>query len=92
LSSDEDSRPRFAHAALVSLGSRHHVAQRLRAAGPVYYLGGGALVDPDVRDISLGVAVALGIGIIVACGFVYDVMMASPLAVMKSCSPRLLTC
>src|SRR6185436_15218479 len=45
----------------------------------VYYLGGGALVDPDVRDISVGAAVALGIGIIVACGFVYDVMMASPL-------------
>ncbi len=45
----------------------------------IYYLGGGALVDPDVRDISVGAAVALGIGIIVACGFVYDVMMASPL-------------
>lgn len=45
----------------------------------VYYLGGGALVDPDVRDISVGAAVALGIGIIVACGVVYDVMMASPL-------------
>ena len=45
----------------------------------IYYLGGGALVDPDVRDISVGVAVALGIGIIVACGVIYDVMMASPL-------------
>jgi uncharacterized membrane protein len=45
----------------------------------VYYLGGGALVDPDVRDLSVPAAVALGIGIIVACGFVYDVMMASPL-------------
>ncbi|HEY4426100.1 MAG TPA: urate hydroxylase PuuD [Pyrinomonadaceae bacterium] len=45
----------------------------------VYYLGGGALVDPDVRNISVGAAVALGIGIIVACGVVYDVMMASPL-------------
>jgi len=45
----------------------------------LYYLGGGLLVDPDVRDISVGVAVAIGIGIIVACGVVYDVMMASPL-------------
>jgi uncharacterized membrane protein len=46
----------------------------------IYYIGGGALVDPDVRDISVGAAVALGIGIIVACGVVYDVMMMSPLA------------
>jgi len=46
----------------------------------IYYLGGGALVDPDVRDISVGTAVALGIGIILVCGFVYDVMMASPLS------------
>jgi uncharacterized membrane protein len=45
----------------------------------VYYLGGGALIDPDVRDLSLGVAVALAIGIIFACGFVYDMMMLSPL-------------
>jgi len=45
----------------------------------VYYLGGGALIDTDVRDISLGVAVALGIGVILAGGFVYDVMMLSPL-------------
>jgi uncharacterized membrane protein len=45
----------------------------------LYYLGGGALIDPDVRDLSLGVAVALGIGIIFACGFVYDMMMLSPL-------------
>ncbi len=46
----------------------------------VYYLGGGALIDPDVRDLSLGVAVALGIGIIFACGFIYDMMMLSPLS------------
>ena len=45
----------------------------------IYYLGGGALIDPDVRDLSLGVAVALGIGIIFACGFIYDMMMLSPL-------------
>jgi uncharacterized membrane protein len=45
----------------------------------VYYLGGGALIDRDVYDLSLGPAVAIGIGVIVLCGVVYDVMMASPL-------------
>ena len=45
----------------------------------VYYLGGGALIDPDVRDLSLPAAVALGIGFLVAGGLVYDVMMMSPL-------------
>ena len=45
----------------------------------VYYLGGGALIDPDVRDLSLGAAVGIGIGVIVASGVVYDVMMMSPL-------------
>jgi uncharacterized membrane protein len=32
-----------------------------------------------VRDISVSAAVALGIGIIIACGVVYDLMMMSPL-------------
>jgi uncharacterized membrane protein len=45
----------------------------------IYYLGGGALIDRDVYDISLGWAVVLGIGVIIASGVVYDVMMASPL-------------
>jgi uncharacterized membrane protein len=45
----------------------------------LYYLGGGVLIDPDVRDLSLGAAVGIGIGVIVACGVVYDVMMMSPL-------------
>jgi uncharacterized membrane protein len=45
----------------------------------IYYLGGGALIDPDVWDVSLPVAVALGIGVLLAGGFVYDVMMMSPL-------------
>jgi uncharacterized membrane protein len=45
----------------------------------VYYLGGGALVDPDVREMKISVAVALGIGVIFAGGFIYDVMMLSPL-------------
>jgi len=45
----------------------------------IYYLGGGALIDRDVYDLSPGWAVVLGIGVIVAAGFVYDVMMSSPL-------------
>lgn len=45
----------------------------------IYYLGGGALIDRDVYDISLGWAVTLGLGVIFASGFVYDVMMSSPL-------------
>ena len=45
----------------------------------IYYLGGGALIDPDVRDISLGTAVGIGIAVIVGAGLVYDVMMMSPL-------------
>ena len=45
----------------------------------IYYLGGGALIDPDVYDIGVGRAVALGIGVIVVSGVIYDAMMASPL-------------
>jgi uncharacterized membrane protein len=45
----------------------------------IYYLGGGALVDPDVRDISVGAATALGIGLLVVGWIAYDVMMISPL-------------
>ncbi len=45
----------------------------------IYYLGGGALVDPDVRELNIGVAVAVGIGVIVAGAVVYDVMHLSPL-------------
>lgn len=46
----------------------------------IYYLGGGALIDRDVLDISLGKAVGIGVGIILACGFVYDVLMQTPLS------------
>jgi uncharacterized membrane protein len=45
----------------------------------IYYIGGGALVDPDVCDISVGAAVALGIGVLVGGWLVYDLMMISPL-------------
>src|SRR6476660_301446 len=40
----------------------------------IYYLGGGALIDRDIYDLSLGSAVAIGIGIIILSGVVYDVM------------------
>jgi len=45
----------------------------------LYYLGGGALVDRDVAQISVGAAVALGIGLIIASLGIYDLMMLSPL-------------
>lgn len=45
----------------------------------VYYVGGGALVDRDVSDVSVGAAVALGVGLLVAAWLVYDLMMISPL-------------
>ena len=45
----------------------------------VYYLGGGALIDHDVRDISLGAAVGIGIAVIVVGWLAYDLLMLSPL-------------
>jgi uncharacterized membrane protein len=45
----------------------------------VYYLGGGALIDHDVRDISLGAAVGIGIAVIVVGWLLYDLLMLSPL-------------
>ena len=45
----------------------------------VYYLGGGALIDRDVADISLGMAVAIGVGALVAGWLIYDLLMISPL-------------
>ena len=45
----------------------------------VYYVGGGALVDPDVCDISVAAAIGLGIGVLVVGWVVYDLMMLSPL-------------
>jgi uncharacterized membrane protein len=46
----------------------------------VFYLGGGALIDNDIRELSLPAAVGIGIGFIFAGGFVYDVLMRTPLA------------
>ncbi len=45
----------------------------------IYYVGGSVMVDPDVRELSIGVAVAIGIAVILVGGVVYDVMMMSPL-------------
>ena len=45
----------------------------------VYYLGGGALVDPDVREISVGAAVGIGVGVIILGWIVYDLLVLSPL-------------
>jgi len=45
----------------------------------VYYLGGGALVDTDVYDISVGAAIAVGVGTLVGGWVIYDLMMLSPL-------------
>jgi uncharacterized membrane protein len=45
----------------------------------VYYVGGGALVDPDVREISVGMATLIGLGVLIAGWVVYDLLMLSPL-------------
>ena len=44
----------------------------------VYYLG-GALVDQDVRDISMPAAAGFGIGLLVVGWIVYDLLIRSPL-------------
>ena len=43
----------------------------------VYYMGGGALIDRDVSDLSVGAAVAIGIGVLVFGWLLYDLMMIS---------------
>ncbi|HKZ77688.1 MAG TPA: urate hydroxylase PuuD [Pyrinomonadaceae bacterium] len=45
----------------------------------VYYLGGGALIDQDVSNITPAAAVGLGIGLLVVSWLVYDLLMLSPL-------------
>jgi uncharacterized membrane protein len=45
----------------------------------VYYLGGGALVDRDVSDISISAAIAVGVGAIVFGWVIYDLLMISAL-------------
>ncbi|MEO8434333.1 MAG: urate hydroxylase PuuD [Pyrinomonadaceae bacterium] len=45
----------------------------------LFYLGGGALVDQDISNISVGAAVALGVGLLIVAWLLYDLMMISPL-------------
>jgi uncharacterized membrane protein len=45
----------------------------------VYYIGGGALIDRDVRDLSLTSAVLIGLGVLIAGWLIYDLLMLSPL-------------
>src|SRR6476660_2621317 len=45
----------------------------------MYYIGGGALIDTAVFDISVGPALGIGIGVLVVGWIVYDLMMLSPL-------------
>jgi uncharacterized membrane protein len=44
----------------------------------VYYLG-GALVDPDVRDISVSAAALFSVGLLIVGWVVYDLLIRSPL-------------
>jgi uncharacterized membrane protein len=44
----------------------------------IYYMG-GALIDSDVRDISLPYAIAFSVGLFVVAWVVYDLLMLSPL-------------
>jgi uncharacterized membrane protein len=44
-----------------------------------YYLGGGALIDPDIADLSLTTAIGIGVGLLIAGWLVYDLLMLSPL-------------
>lgn len=45
----------------------------------VYYLGGGALIDRDVADISLAAAVGVGVAALILGWLIYDLLMISPL-------------
>ena len=45
----------------------------------VYYIGGGAMIDTDVANISVAKAVGLGVGLLIVGWVVYDLMMLSPL-------------
>jgi len=45
----------------------------------VYYIGGGALIDRDIADISVWAAVGIGIGTLIVGWLMYDLLMISPL-------------
>jgi len=50
----------------------------------MFYLGGGALVDPDVSSISVGGAIAVCVGVLIGGWLVYDLLMISPLGKSES--------
>ena len=45
----------------------------------VYYLGGGALIDRDVSEVSIWAAIGIGIGTLAVGWLIYDLLMISPL-------------
>jgi uncharacterized membrane protein len=45
----------------------------------VFYLGGGALVDQDVSNISVTAAIGVGVATLIGGWIVYDLLMLSPL-------------
>lgn len=45
----------------------------------VYYIGGGALVDRDISNISIAAAIGIGVGTLVLGWLIYDLLMISPL-------------
>jgi len=45
----------------------------------VFYLGGRRLVNQKICDISVGAAVALGVGVMIGGWIIYDLLMLSPL-------------
>src|SRR5712691_8445935 len=45
----------------------------------VYYIGGGALIDRDVADLSLGAGIGIGVGALILGWLIYDLLMISPL-------------
>src|ERR1700752_2540091 len=45
----------------------------------VYYIGGGALIDADVRDISVRTGILVGLGVLILGWVIYDLLMLSPL-------------
>jgi len=45
----------------------------------VYYIGGGAMIDPDVSNITVMKAIGLGVAVLILGWVVYDLLMLSPL-------------
>ncbi|HEV2671156.1 MAG TPA: urate hydroxylase PuuD [Gemmatimonadales bacterium] len=55
----------------------------------VYYLSGAYLLDPSVSRIGRGTATALGIGLLIAGWFFYDLLWRSPLAARRGVATTL---